>query len=104
MSGSPPRRSSAPLPGSSAFEDEDEVLQRANATEMGLAGYFYTRDQARIWRVGEQLDVGITGVNNALPTVAFAPMGGTKQSGLGREGGSLGLEEFEETRYLSIGI
>ncbi|AMM32858.1 succinate-semialdehyde dehdyrogenase [Sinomonas atrocyanea] len=93
-----------PAAGIFRFEDEEEVLQRANATEMGLAGYFYTRDQARIWRVGEQLDVGITGINNALPTVAFAPMGGTKQSGLGREGGSLGLEEFEETRYLSIGI
>lgn len=93
-----------PAAGIFRFEDEDEVLERANATEMGLAGYFYTRDQARIWRVGEQLDVGITGINNALPTVAFAPMGGTKQSGLGREGGSLGLEEFEETRYLSIGI
>lgn len=93
-----------PAAGIFRFEDEDEVLQRANATEMGLAGYFYTREQARIWRVGEQLNVGITGINNALPTVAFAPMGGTKQSGLGREGGSPGLEEFEETRYLSIGI
>lgn len=87
-----------------SFEDEDEVLIRANATEMGLAGYFYTRDQARMWRVAEKLDVGITGINNSLPTVSFAPMGGTKQSGLGREGGSAGLEEFEETRYLSIGI
>lgn len=86
------------------FEDEDEVLQRANATEMGLAGYFYTRDQSRVWRVAEKLDVGIAGINNSLPTVVFAPMGGTKQSGLGREGGSPGLEEFEETRYLSIGI
>lgn len=86
------------------FDDEDEVLIRANNTEMGLAGYFYTRDQARMWRVGEKLDVGITGINNPLPSVSFAPMGGTKQSGLGREGGSYGLEEFEETRYLSIGI
>ena len=86
------------------FDDEGEVLARANATEMGLAGYFYTRDQSRVWRMAEQLDVGITGINNALPTVPFAPMGGTKQSGLGREGGSHGLEEFEEIRYLSIGI
>jgi succinate-semialdehyde dehydrogenase/glutarate-semialdehyde dehydrogenase len=86
------------------FDEEDEVLARANATEMGLAGYFYTRDQTRVWRVAESLDVGITGINNPLPSVAFAPMGGTKQSGLGREGGSLGMEEFEETRYLSIGI
>lgn len=86
------------------FDDEEEVLARANATEMGLAGYFYTRDQARVWRMAEKLDVGITGINNPLPSVAFAPMGGTKQSGLGREGSSQGLEEYEETRYLSIGI
>lgn len=86
------------------FDDEEEVLARANATEMGLAGYFYTRDQARVWRMAERLDVGITGINNPLPSVPFAPMGGTKQSGLGREGSSQGLEEYEETRYLSIGI
>ncbi|KRE81448.1 NAD-dependent succinate-semialdehyde dehydrogenase [Arthrobacter sp. Soil764] len=93
-----------PAAGIFSFDDEDEALARANATELGLAGYFYTRDQSRIWRVAEQLDVGITGINNALPSVSFAPMGGTKQSGLGREGGAAGLEEFEETRYLSIGI
>lgn len=86
------------------FEKESDVIARANATEMGLAGYFYTRGQARIWRIAEQLDTGITGVNHPLPSVPFAPMGGTKQSGLGREGGSSGLEEFEETRYLSIGV
>jgi succinate-semialdehyde dehydrogenase / glutarate-semialdehyde dehydrogenase len=85
------------------FDSEDEVLRRANDTELGLAGYFYTTDQARVWRVAELLDVGIVGVNDPLPTVCFAPMGGTKQSGLGREGGSHGLEEFQETRYLAIG-
>ena len=86
------------------FDDEEEVLARANATEMGLAGYFYTRDQARVWRMADALDVGITGINDPLPSVPFAPMGGTKQSGLGREGSSQGLEEYEEIRYLSIGI
>ena len=93
-----------PAAAISRFDTEEEVLARANSTEMGLAGYFYTRDESRVWRVAEHLDVGITGINNALPSVAFAPMGGTKQSGLGREGGQHGLEEFEETRYLSIGI
>lgn len=93
-----------PAAAISRFDTEEEVLARANSTEMGLAGYFYTRDESRVWRVAEHLDVGITGINNALPSVAFAPMGGTKQSGLGREGGQYGLEEFEETRYLSIGI
>jgi succinate-semialdehyde dehydrogenase/glutarate-semialdehyde dehydrogenase len=86
------------------FEDEEEVLARANDTELGLAGYFYSRDSARMWRFAERLDVGIVGINNPLPSVAFAPMGGTKQSGLGREGASEGLAEFEETRYLAIGV
>lgn len=86
------------------FEDEDEVVSRANDTEMGLAGYFYTRDQSRVWRLSEQLDVGILGINNPLPTVCFAPMGGTKQSGLGREGADVGLEEFQEIRYLALGV
>jgi len=86
------------------FSTEEEALERANDTEMGLAGYFYSRDASRVWRVSEQLDVGILGVNNPLPTVAFAPMGGTKQSGIGREGSSLGLEEFEEVRYLALGL
>jgi succinate-semialdehyde dehydrogenase / glutarate-semialdehyde dehydrogenase len=86
------------------FSDEDEALSRANATEMGLAGYFYSRDASRLWRVAERFDVGILGVNNALPTVCFAPMGGTKQSGIGREGSHMGLEEFQEVRYLAIGV
>jgi succinate-semialdehyde dehydrogenase / glutarate-semialdehyde dehydrogenase len=71
---------------------------------MGLAAYVYTRDVDRVWRVGEHLETGIVGVNTGLPTVVFAPMGGVKQSGLGREGSSLGLEDFEEVRYLAFGI
>ncbi|MDH6291354.1 acyl-CoA reductase-like NAD-dependent aldehyde dehydrogenase [Rhodococcus opacus] len=86
------------------FDDEEEVLVRANSTEMGLAGYFFTRDQSRVWRMAEHLVLGITGINNALLPAAFAPIGGTKQSGLGREGAEAGLEEFEETRYLAIGL
>jgi succinate-semialdehyde dehydrogenase / glutarate-semialdehyde dehydrogenase len=93
-----------PVAGIFPFRTETEVLARANATEMGLAGYFYTRDQARIWRVAEHLDAGILGINNPLPSVCFAPMGGSKQAGLGREGAALGLEEFEEVRYLAIGL
>ena len=93
-----------PAAGIFTFADEDEALAIANATEMGLAGYVYTRDQARIWRIADRLDVGIIGINDPLPSVAFAPMGGTKQSGIGREGSAVGLEEFQETRYLAIGI
>ncbi len=86
------------------FRDEQEALARANATEMGLAGYLWSRDVSRCWRLAERLEAGIVGVNNALPSVAFAPMGGVKQSGLGREGAALGLEEFEDVRYLALGL
>ena len=86
------------------FRTTAEALARANATEMGLAGYLWSRDVSRCWRTAEQLEAGIVGVNNALPSVAFAPMGGVKQSGLGREGAALGLEEFEDVRYLALGL
>lgn len=93
-----------PAAGIFPFRTEEDALTTANGTEMGLAGYFYTRDQARVWRVAEHLDVGIAGINNPLPSVCFAPMGGAKQSGLGREGSALGLEEFEDVRYLGVGL
>lgn len=90
-----------PVAGLFRFRDEAEVVRRANATEMGLAGYFYTRDLGRAWRVAEKLEVGIVGCNNALPGAVFAPMGGVKQSGLGREGSAVGLDEFSDLRYVS---
>jgi succinate-semialdehyde dehydrogenase / glutarate-semialdehyde dehydrogenase len=93
-----------PAAGIFPFSDEQEAMRMANATEMGLAGYVYTRDQARVWRVADTLDTGIVGINDPLPSVAFAPMGGTKQSGIGREGGATGLEEFQQLRYLAVGI
>ena len=93
-----------PVSGVFAFDGEDEALAIANGTEMGLAGYFYTRDVSRVWRMSERLEVGIVGVNHPLPSVAFAPMGGVKQSGLGREGARQGLEEFLDTRYVSLGL
>ncbi len=86
------------------FRDTADAIARANATEMGLAGYLWSRDISRCWRTAEHLEAGIVGVNNALPSVAFAPMGGVKQSGLGREGAALGLEEFEDVRYLALGL
>jgi succinate-semialdehyde dehydrogenase/glutarate-semialdehyde dehydrogenase len=86
------------------FRDTADAVARANATEMGLAGYVWSRDVSRCWRTAEHLEAGIVGVNNALPSVAFAPMGGVKQSGLGREGAALGLEEFEDVRYLALGL
>jgi succinate-semialdehyde dehydrogenase/glutarate-semialdehyde dehydrogenase len=93
-----------PVAGVFPFDTDDEVVARANDTELGLAGYVYTRDPSRLWSMAERLEVGILGCNHPLPSVAFAPMGGVKQSGLGREGAHQGLEEFVETRYLSIGL
>lgn len=87
-----------------SFDTDDEVVARANATEMGLAGYVWSRDVGRAWRLAERLEVGIAGINQALPSVAFAPMGGVKQSGLGREGADLGLAEFTDTKYLALGL
>lgn len=83
------------------FRDEDEAVARANATELGLAGYVYSRDPARIWRMADRMQVGILGANDPLPSVAFAPMGGVKQAGLGREGSAEGLAEFTDQRYLA---
>ena len=87
-----------------AFDDEDEVLHAANATQYGLAAYFFTRDLSRTFRVAERLEYGIIGVNDGLPSVAQAPFGGMKHSGLGREGGSVGIDEYLEIKYLSLGI
>ncbi len=92
-----------PAAGVFAFDEEDEALRRANDTEMGLAAYVYTSDVGRAWRMVEGLEAGIVACNDPLPTAALATLGGMKQSGIGREGGRLGLEEFEEWHYVSFG-
>ncbi|MGF1606257.1 MAG: NAD-dependent succinate-semialdehyde dehydrogenase [Rhodothalassiaceae bacterium] len=84
------------------FDGEDDALALANATEYGLASYFYARDVGRIFRIAEALECGIVGVNTGIISTEVAPFGGVKQSGLGREGGSDGLEEFLETKYVSL--
>ena len=86
------------------FESEAEVLRRANAGPFGLAAYLYTNDLSRAWRVAERLEYGIVGVNDALPSVAQAPFGGYKEAGLGREGGTEGMDAFLETKYISTVI
>jgi succinate-semialdehyde dehydrogenase/glutarate-semialdehyde dehydrogenase len=91
-----------PIAGIFPFSSEQEALALANATEMGLAAYLYTENLSRAWRMAGALEAGILGLNNALPSVAYAPMGGMKQSGLGREGARQGLEEFQEISYLSL--
>jgi succinate-semialdehyde dehydrogenase/glutarate-semialdehyde dehydrogenase len=85
------------------FDDEDDVVRRANDTPYGLAGYFFTRDLNRAIRVSEKLELGTVGVNDALISAVQAPFGGVKSSGVGREGGPAGMEEFLETKYVSYG-
>jgi succinate-semialdehyde dehydrogenase/glutarate-semialdehyde dehydrogenase len=85
------------------FKTEEEALQMANATEFGLAAYFYSRDIGRIFRVGEGLESGMVGVNTGLISTAEVPFGGVKQSGLGREGSRHGIEDYVEIKYLALG-
>lgn len=85
------------------FHTEEEAVALANATEFGLAAYFYTRDLARSWRVSEALEAGIVGVNTGLISTEVAPFGGVKQSGLGREGSKYGLDDYTELKYVCIG-
>jgi succinate-semialdehyde dehydrogenase / glutarate-semialdehyde dehydrogenase len=86
------------------FQTEEEAIALANATEFGLASYFYSRDIGRIFRVGEALEYGMVGVNTGLISNEVAPFGGIKQSGLGREGSKYGLEEYLEVKYLCLGL
>src|SRR4051794_11914638 len=85
------------------FNTEAEAVALANATEFGLAAYFYGRDIGRIWRVAEALEYGIVGINTGIISTEVAPFGGVKESGLGREGSKYGLEEFLEIKYLCMG-
>lgn len=84
------------------FKTEDEVISRANGSPYGLASYLFTNDLSRVYRISEALEYGIVGINDPLPTVAQAPFGGVKESGIGREGGRHGIEDFLEYKYISI--
>jgi succinate-semialdehyde dehydrogenase / glutarate-semialdehyde dehydrogenase len=84
------------------FEDDDEVLRRANDTDWGLVGYVFTRSLDRALRVSERLETGMVGLNTGLVSNPAAPFGGVKQSGLGREGGRLGIDEFLEYKYVAM--
>ncbi len=85
------------------FKTEDDAVRLANNSEFGLAGYFYSRDIGRIFRVAERMETGIVGVNAGIISTEVAPFGGVKQSGLGREGSKHGLDEFMEVKYVLIG-
>lgn len=85
------------------FETDEDVVKKANDTEFGLAAYFYTRDVGRVWRVAEQLEYGIVGINSGIISTEIAPFGGMKESGIGREGSKYGIDEFVEVKYLCMG-
>jgi succinate-semialdehyde dehydrogenase/glutarate-semialdehyde dehydrogenase len=85
------------------FKDEDEVLRLANDTPYGLAGYFYSNDVRRIWRVASALETGMVGINEGAIAAQAAPFGGVKESGYGREGSRWGLDDYMHTKYLCQG-
>jgi succinate-semialdehyde dehydrogenase/glutarate-semialdehyde dehydrogenase len=93
-----------PLAAVFPFDDEETAIEMANDTQYGLASYFYSRDLSRVWRVAEALEYGMVGINTGAISNAAAPFGGVKASGLGREGGHQGLEEYLETKYLCIDL
>jgi succinate-semialdehyde dehydrogenase/glutarate-semialdehyde dehydrogenase len=86
------------------FKTEGDAIALANATEYGLAGYFYSRDIGRVWRVAEALEYGMVGVNTGVISNEVAPFGGVKQSGIGREGSKYGLEEYLEIKYVCMAV
>ena len=92
-----------PVAAVTRFDDEDEAIRLANDTLFGLAAYLFTRDNARIWRVGEALEYGMVGVNTGIISAPEVPFGGWKQSGIGREGSSLGIDEYVEVKLLAMG-
>ena len=91
-----------PLSAVFKFETEDEAIEAANATDFGLAAYAYTRDLGRAFRLNEGLEYGLIGINSGLITTVEAPFGGLKESGMGKEGGSQGLEDYLSVKYTCV--
>ena len=92
-----------PVAGLTRFSTESEAIAMANDTEYGLAAYFYTAGLSRTWRIAEALKFGVVGINTGMVATEVAPFGGFKESGIGREGSTQGIEEFLEVKYLSVG-
>jgi succinate-semialdehyde dehydrogenase/glutarate-semialdehyde dehydrogenase len=84
------------------FSTEEEVIEQANATEYGLAAYFYARDLGRVWRVAEGLEYGMVCINDGILSTETAPFGGVKESGMGREGSKYGIDEYVEVKYIAM--
>lgn len=92
-----------PVIAAMPFSSDQEAIELSNSSKAGLAGYFYSRDVGRVWRVARALRVGMVGINESLISTEVAPFGGVKESGYGREGSYLGLDDYLETKYLCIG-
>jgi len=92
-----------PVAGIGRFSTEAEAVAAANDTPYGLSAYFYTRDLGRTWRVAEALEYGIVGINTGFISTEVAPFGGVKESGIGREGSSYGVDDWVELKYLAVG-
>jgi len=92
-----------PVVGIFPFNSEEEVISMANSEPVGLAGYFFSQDVNRCWRVAEALEVGMVGVNTGLISDVAVPFGGVKESGFGREGSSLGIDEYTVWKSVSVG-
>lgn len=91
-----------PVAAITSFTDEQQVLAAANNTPFGLVSYVYTSDLNRALRICERIEAGMVGLNQGLVSNPAAPFGGIKHSGLGREGGTAGIEEFLETKYIAV--
>ena len=92
-----------PVAGLTVFDTEKEVVALANDTPVGLAGYFFSRDVGRIYRVAEALEVGMVGVNTGIISDVAAPFGGVKESGMGREGSKYGIDDFLVVKSITVG-
>ena len=87
-----------------AFDGEEEVLDKANASDLGLASYLFTRDLDRAMRLGRRIEAGMCGINTGIISTAVAPFGGVKQSGYGREGSRHGIEEYVNIRAVTLAL
>ncbi|KAI8374457.1 Aldehyde/histidinol dehydrogenase, partial [Radiomyces spectabilis] len=92
-----------PLAALFEFDTEEQVIQLANDTPFGLAGYFYSRDIGRIWRVAEALETGMVGANSGIISSCYSPFGGVKESGVGREGSMYGMDDYLNIKYINMG-
>ncbi|PID65570.1 MAG: hypothetical protein CR977_00780 [Gammaproteobacteria bacterium] len=94
----------APIAAIIAFDSEKQAIDMANNTEYGLAGYFFSKNISRIYRVAEALETGMIGINTGSISTEVAPFGGIKQSGIGREGSKYGIDEYVEVKYLCLDV